>query len=174
MDKDKALPSATQLDNVEPATRLLEKRRLMYENQEKYMNKKKEFQQAEIHFRTKEKELREQDQSIQESLISFAAYLDVNQKTIKKSEDNIAKLEAHNKDKRKQIEGQRAKFEILKHQHASMTVEIKEVEIYQKFLEKVREENSDEYSEINDVLSRYKVLTSSRKDLEKKRNNMSD
>lgn len=58
---EKTLPSAGQLDNVEPATRLLEKRRLMYENQEKFTNKKKDFNQAEILFRTKEKELREMD-----------------------------------------------------------------------------------------------------------------
>lgn len=55
-----------------------------------------------------------------------------------------------------------------------MTSEIKEVEVYQKFLEKVREENSDEYSEINDVLSRYKVLISSRTELEKRRKDLGD
>ena len=38
------LPSAAnQLDTVSPATRLLEKRRLMYEKQEEYEQKKKEF-----------------------------------------------------------------------------------------------------------------------------------
>jgi hypothetical protein len=47
----KKLPQTQQLDTVSPATRLLEKRRLMYENQEKYIQKKKDFQQAEIGFR---------------------------------------------------------------------------------------------------------------------------
>lgn len=35
--------AANQLDTVSPATRLLEKRRLMYEKQEEYEQKKKEF-----------------------------------------------------------------------------------------------------------------------------------
>lgn len=39
------LPVANQLDTVSPATRLLEKRRLMYEKQEEYEQKKKEFKQ---------------------------------------------------------------------------------------------------------------------------------
>ena len=39
------LPAPNQMDTVSPATRLLEKRRLMYEKQEEYESKKKEFKQ---------------------------------------------------------------------------------------------------------------------------------
>jgi len=38
-------------ETVSPATRLLEKRRVMYENQESYKMKKKEFQQDEAKFK---------------------------------------------------------------------------------------------------------------------------
>jgi hypothetical protein len=47
-----------QLDTVSPATRLLEKRRQMYEKQESYENKKKEAKRTELEFRETEKELR--------------------------------------------------------------------------------------------------------------------
>lgn len=96
VDKQASLPQAAALDAISPATRLLEKRRMMYENQEKYIMKKKEFQQAEISFRLTEKELRDKDQEIQESLINFAAYLDANTKVIKKCEDNIEALKVEN------------------------------------------------------------------------------
>lgn len=43
--KSVKLPVPNQLDTVSPATRLLEKRRLMYEKQEEYEQKKKEFKQ---------------------------------------------------------------------------------------------------------------------------------
>ena len=43
--KNIKLPNTNQLDTVSPATRLLEKRRLMYEKQEEYEQKKKEFKQ---------------------------------------------------------------------------------------------------------------------------------
>ena len=85
--------------DVSPATRLLEKRRMMYENQEKYKMKKKEFQQQEFQFRQKEKELRDKDQEIQESIINFASYLDMNQKIMKKCTENIDQLTKDNKDK---------------------------------------------------------------------------
>ena len=43
-----------------------------------------------------EKDLRDKDQEIQESLINFAAYLDANTKVIKKCEDNIEALKIEN------------------------------------------------------------------------------
>ena len=43
MKKNKSLPQTGQVDIVSPATRLLEKRRQMYENQEHFMEKKKQF-----------------------------------------------------------------------------------------------------------------------------------
>jgi len=55
---DPAAGGANQVDTVSPATRLLEKRRQMYEKQEDYENKKKESKQAELEFREQEKELR--------------------------------------------------------------------------------------------------------------------
>ena len=43
MVEKKSLVPAPKLETVSPATRLLDKRRKMYENQETYINKKKEF-----------------------------------------------------------------------------------------------------------------------------------
>lgn len=53
-----AAGGANQIDTVSPATRLLEKRRQMYEKQEDYESKKKDSKQAELEFREQEKELR--------------------------------------------------------------------------------------------------------------------
>ena len=61
--------------------------------------KKKEFQQAEIEFRVKEKELKDRDQEIQESLITFANYLDTNQRAMKKSDLNISLVTEENEKK---------------------------------------------------------------------------
>ena len=117
---EKQLPSATVLDTVTPATQLLEKRRLMYESQEKYKDKRKEYSTQEISFKIKERELREQDQDIQEQLVHFAAYLDVNQNTIKRSENNIAKLEQENAEKRELLRRQKIKKETFIKQKESI------------------------------------------------------
>ena len=101
-------------------------------------------------------------------MINFAAYLDVNQKSMQKSDDNMKKLDYENREKRKLIERQKAKIEILQQQKSQMKQEQDQVEIYHKFLADVRMQNSDEYSEISDILARYKTLKSSQFDLKKK------
>ena len=45
---DTGADKGNQVETVAPATRLLEKRRQMYEQQEEYENKKKESKQAEL------------------------------------------------------------------------------------------------------------------------------
>ena len=50
MKDSKALVSTPKLETVSPATRLLDKRRKMYENQEAYIAKKKQFTQQEFEF----------------------------------------------------------------------------------------------------------------------------
>ena len=83
MVEKKTLVPTQKLENVTPATRLLDKRRKMYENQEAYINKKKEFTQKEFEFQTKEGELLEEDHKLQQSLIQYATFLDFNAKVMR-------------------------------------------------------------------------------------------
>lgn len=53
-----------QDETVSPATRLLEKRRNMYEKQETYKHKKKEYQQEEAKFYAQEQDLQQKDTKI--------------------------------------------------------------------------------------------------------------
>ena len=55
------LPQHLQLDSVSPATRLLEKRRLMYEVQKAFEDQKVEYLSKEKRFKIQEGELREKD-----------------------------------------------------------------------------------------------------------------
>ena len=55
------LPQHLQLDSVSPATRLLEKRRAMYEVQKAFEDQKEEFRKKEERFKMREAELREKD-----------------------------------------------------------------------------------------------------------------
>ena len=69
------LPVHLQIDAVSPATRLLEKRRLMYEVQKAFDDQKKDYEAKEIRFKAQEHELREKDLLIQDNLIKFSSYL---------------------------------------------------------------------------------------------------
>lgn len=113
MVEKKTLVPTQKLETVSPATRLLDKRRKMYENQEAYINKKKEFTQKEFEFQTKEGELLEEDHKLQQSLIQYATFLDFNAKVMRNCDQNIAKLREENKQKEREIERKRKQVAIL-------------------------------------------------------------
>ena len=71
------LPQTLMLDHVSAATRLLEKRRQMFEVQEALSAQKEEFNRREDAFRRREDGLRRKDLVLQESLIKFNKFLQV-------------------------------------------------------------------------------------------------
>jgi chromosome segregation ATPase len=97
--------------------------------------------------------------------VNFAAYLDVNQTALKKCEGNITRLESDNAEKRKLIEKQKIKLEVYRQQNQAIKRETEAVAIYQDYLQKVRNDNPDEYGELKDILSRYRVLIKSSSEL---------
>ena len=75
------LPTTLMFDHVSPATRLLEKRRQMFEVQEALNAQKDEFNRREDAYRRREDGLRRKDLELQESLIKFNKFL---QESLKK------------------------------------------------------------------------------------------
>ena len=71
----KKIPPQLQIDSLNPATRLLEQRRKMYEVQEAYEKEKKEFAKKEEVFKQREEQLRSRDLEIQDSLVRFSKYM---------------------------------------------------------------------------------------------------
>ena len=88
-NKNFKIPQHIQIDSISPATRLLEMRKDMYEEQEVFEKKKEAFKTSEDSFKRRENELREKDLKIQESLIKFSKYLEENE--MKKSKANERK-----------------------------------------------------------------------------------
>ncbi len=74
-----ALPETLVIDHVSAATRLLEKRRQMFEVQEALNSQKEEFTRREDAFRRREEALRRKDLELQESLIKFNRFLQENE-----------------------------------------------------------------------------------------------
>lgn len=154
----KANKIALEAETVSPATRLLEKRRMMYENQESYKMKKKEFQQEEAKFKAQEQDLQKKDTQIQESLIEFSSYLDANQKQMKKCDENIAKLQIENVQKDAEIVRKKKIHAILLQKSKRIEKQRSAVQKYQDFLEEVRSNNSDQYGSITAIIDRHKTL----------------
>lgn len=74
-----SLPQTLVMDHVSPATRLLEKRRQMFEVQEALNSQNEEFSRREDAFRRREEGLRRKDLELQESLIKFNKFLQENE-----------------------------------------------------------------------------------------------
>lgn len=74
----RVLPQTLVLDHVSPATRLLEKRRQMFEVQEALEAQKQDFNKKEQVFKKREEALKLKDLELQESLIRFSKFLQEN------------------------------------------------------------------------------------------------
>ncbi|CAE7787050.1 FAP73, partial [Symbiodinium sp. CCMP2456] len=90
-------------DNVNPATRLLEKRRQMYEVQDALENQKARFAKEEDQFRKKEEQLRVKDLQLQNQLVKFNKFLQDNEAKRQRSEKRAAEEAAQIKQKDEEI-----------------------------------------------------------------------
>ena len=87
-------PSQLKFENVSPATRLLEKRRQMYEVQDALAQKKANFLEEDKHFQKEERALREKDSYLQKQLIRFNKFLQDNEAKRKRAETRAAEEKA--------------------------------------------------------------------------------
>jgi len=154
--QDKNLPTTMMFDHVSPATRLLEKRRQMFEVQEALNSQKDEFSRREDAFRRREDGLRRKDLELQESLIKFNKFLKENE-----SKRNRALKRAA--EERKQREAKEMEIKKLEQQLKEKLLEENELKEevqrnlqYQDFLESVCQNMSKYFPEISDILNRYK------------------
>eukprot|EP00959_Pyramimonas_sp_CCMP1952_P353324 7402434-Pyramimonas_sp.AAC.1 len=172
MGKRKTMPHTLVLEHVSPATRLLEKRRQMFEVQESLEQQKQEFFRKEEVFKRREEVLKKKDLELQESLIRFSKFLQENDskrtRAEKKASDEI-KLR-HQKE---------AEIEVLNTAHAELkgekktTSEVVEKNMsYQKYLETVLDvADESNLHEINDLLMRYATLEATNSDLRNNKKN---
>mmetsp|Transcript_4361 Transcript_4361/g.15122 ORF Transcript_4361/g.15122 Transcript_4361/m.15122 type:complete len:302 (+) Transcript_4361:93-998(+) len=162
--KAKNVPHTLVLEHVSPATRLLEKRRQMFEVQEALEAQKQEFARKEEVFKRREEGLKKKDLELQESLIRFSKFLQENEskkgRAEKKASDEI-KLR-HQKEA--EIESLNELLSVLKVEKVSTSDIVDKNMRYQKYLETVLDV-ADEYHEINDLLMRFATLDATNNDL---------
>eukprot|EP00948_MAST-09A_sp_MAST-9A-sp1_P000897 g897.t1 len=162
---DLRMPQTLILENVAPATRLLEKRRQMFEVQETLDCQKEEFQRREEAFRRREEGLRLKDLELQESLIRFNKFLQENESKRARAEKR-AKEEAHNRKlKEEEIKDLKETYEEAVRKKERLQQKRDQNMKYQYFLEMVQETHSEEYGEIVELLNRYKTLNNANADL---------
>eukprot|EP00505_MAST-04D_sp_SCG-Rhode-Island_P002786 Stramenopile-MAST_4_protein_2786 len=163
--KSKGLPQTLTLDHVSPATRLLEKRRQMFEVQEALNAQKEDFQRREEAFRRREEGLRQKDLELQESLIKFNKFLQENESKRNRAEKRARDEGRQTVEKGKEIYKKSTEYEQMQLECAKVKEKLRKMSRYRDFLELAQRENAEDYPEISDLESRYKTLVSSNHEL---------
>jgi hypothetical protein len=164
----RTVPQTLMMDHITPATRLLEKRRQMFEVQEALNSQNEEFSRREDAFRRREEGLRRKDIELQESLIKFNKFLQENEskrnRALKRAADERKQRE------QKEIEIKRYETQLSEKmvEEQTLKAEVEKNFKYQEYLENVVSYLSKDFPEISDVLNRYKTLKDVNKDLNEK------
>lgn len=165
-DADIAPKHAQQLffDNVSPATRLLEKRRQMYEVQDALENQKQRFQKEEDNFRTREEQLKDKDLQLQHQLFRFNRFLQDNEAKRRRAQTRGDEELAQIKQKDEEILDLERQLAASRRQCQELADEVARNMKYEAFLEKVKD-RCQEYPEIQELLLRYETLESANTEL---------
>eukprot|EP00891_Asterochloris_glomerata_P002546 jgi/Astpho2/2546/e_gw1.00048.126.1_t len=158
------VPHTLVLEHVSPATRLLEKRRQMFEVQEALEQQKQEFNNKEEVFKRREDGLKKKDLELQESLIRFSKFLQENDskrmRALKRAQDERKTRE----DKEKEAEALGATLEELQMQKQHVQDLLNQNIRQAQYLESVLE-TAEEFHEVNDLMMRHTTLTATNQDL---------
>lgn len=157
-------PQQLIFENVSPATRLLEKRRQMYEVQDALEAQKQKNVKEEESFKKKEDALRNKDLQLQQQLIKFNKFLQDNEAKRRRAETRAAEEMAQIKQKEDEISQLTKQLEESKQLCGQLEQEVARNVKYEEFLEKVKD-SCDDYGEIQDLVTRYETLESAHQDL---------
>lgn len=167
MDGDGGGPKHPQqlfFDNVSPATRLLEKRRQMYEVQDALENQKARFEKDEDQFRKKEEHLRMKDLHLQHQLFKFNKFLQDNEAKRRRADTRAAEEAQQIKQREEEIQDLERQLEESKRSCSELEEEVSRNMKYEAFLERVKG-TCEDYPEITDLLTRYDTLEIANRDL---------
>ena len=158
--KDKSsLPQTLLLDHVSAATRLLEKRRQMFEVQEALSAQKEEFNRREDAFRRREDALKRKDLELQESLIKFNKFLQENETKKNRALKRAGEEKKQREQKEIEIKRFKTQLEQKMREESVLKLELERNMKYQDFLDSLVQSMSKFFPEgISDVLNRYKTL----------------
>ncbi|EGR32008.1 hypothetical protein IMG5_098340 [Ichthyophthirius multifiliis] len=146
-------------ETISPATKLLEKRRQMYEINEAFDKQKDEFKENLI--QEKEEDLREQDLNIQAELINFCKFLQDNEAKKNRAEKRLQDELKQKEQKEKEIKELQIQQTNLQKQLQELEQKVQSLKKYEDYLESVMKAHGDKYPDMNEITGRYKKLNSS-------------
>ncbi len=159
-DEDKIeLMTQFMLDPTSSATKLLEKRREMYELQEALQKDKEKFNEKETQFKKTEEELRNRDEDFHKKICEY--YQNTFEKKQTDAHANTEKIKAEKKataEMEEKIIALKSKNEKLKQDLDKLKIIHDKLRAYEDFLKKVKDKHPESFSDLNGVIEKYRVL----------------
>ena len=159
-DEDKIeLMTQFMLDPTSSATKLLEKRREMYELQEALQKDKEKFNEKETQFKKTEEELRNRDEDFHKKICEY--YMNTFEKKQTDAHANSEKIKAEKKataEMEEKIIALKSKNEKLKQDLDKLKIIHDKLRAYEDFLKKVKDKHPESFSDLNGVIEKYRVL----------------
>jgi hypothetical protein len=147
------------LDPTSSSTKLLEKRREMYELQEALHRDKEKFLEKEDQFKKTEEELRNRDDEFHKKIVEY-----YKNSYEKKQADNFNYVQKIDDEKSKQ-KGLESTIGILGKKNETLRIDLEKLKKindslkkYEEFLKNVKEKYPENFKEINDIISSYRTL----------------
>jgi len=162
--KNMNLPHVFKTDHISPATRLLEKRRQMYEVQQELDLQKREFSKKEEVFKYREEGLQRKNLEILESLARFAKFLEENAAKRNRAEKKAAEELKLREEKEVEIGHLKEAIKELRGVREETRTTVDRNLIYSTFLlSVVNQDNS--FEETAEVINRHNTLLATNEDL---------
>lgn len=159
------IPQTLTLAHVSPATRMLEKRRQIFEVQEALDAQKEEFARRDDAFHRREDALRKKDLELQESLIKFNKFLQENEskrnRAVKRANDEVKQRLS----KEEEMTRLQAQLMTLQQERDTLKTQVRHHLKYTRYLELVQETVPEDYPEVGDLINRYHTLRETNDDL---------
>ncbi|CAK68257.1 unnamed protein product (macronuclear) [Paramecium tetraurelia] len=154
------LPNHLQYDTVSPATKLLEKRRKMYEVHEAFEAQREEFKKQEDKFKLEEEKIRQKDMEIQESLIKFCKFLQDNEAKKKRAEGRLEEERRQKIQKEKEIQDLNGQLQELEKKQQKLEKKVTSMKKYEEYLDSVAKQYPEQYHDMASILERHSTLSS--------------
>lgn len=158
------LPNHIQFETVSQATKLLEKRRMLYEVHEALEQQKEEFSRQKEGILRHEEIIREADLNIQEHLIKYGQSLIETEKKTQKTKERLRNDRADKAEIDVEIEKESRMIAELRRHRAIFEMKISALGKYRVFLDQINL-NKDLFNDTQEMLLRQKILSKSNNSL---------
>lgn len=146
-------------------TKMLEKRRQLYEIEEAFNLQADEFKKNMEKFKVQEDTIKRTDNKIQEKFIRHCKFLAENKDKRNRAKRHMEEERIIKKNKVAQVKTEEEILEQLERQKLLFESKINQLQPYETYLQKVVEQNQDQYTDIKDLLQRFQTLQQSNKRL---------